>query len=83
MPSLTKKKIEEVFKSKDRRSLYNTSNHNDQLKLGASRPEEAVRRIQSFHEASLKGVPDGGDDVVGCSKRRWQSFSTILSDSPK
>ncbi|QCE00248.1 hypothetical protein DEO72_LG7g1536 [Vigna unguiculata] len=52
-------------------SLYNTSNHNDQLKLGASRPEEAARRIQSFHEASLKGVPDGGDDVVAYSKRRW------------
>ncbi|CAJ1955939.1 unnamed protein product [Sphenostylis stenocarpa] len=55
-------------------TLYNTSNHNDQLKLGASRPEEAARWIQSFHEASLKGAPDGGDDAVGCSKRRWQSF---------
>ncbi|QCE06719.1 hypothetical protein DEO72_LG9g1733 [Vigna unguiculata] len=44
------------------------------LIAGASCPEEAARHIQSFHEASLKGVPDGGDDVVGCSKRRWQSF---------
>ncbi|KAG5032948.1 hypothetical protein JHK85_016930 [Glycine max] len=43
--------------------------------FGASRPEEAARWIQSFHEASLRGAPDGGDDVVGCSKRRWQSFS--------
>ncbi|KAJ1425953.1 START-like domain superfamily [Sesbania bispinosa] len=51
-------------------TLYNTSNHNDQLKLGASRPEEAARWIQSFHEASLKGAPE----AVGCSKRRWQSF---------
>ncbi|XP_040863110.1 protein ENHANCED DISEASE RESISTANCE 2-like isoform X2 [Glycine max] len=55
-------------------TLYNTSNHNDQLKFGASRPEEAARWIQSFHEASLRGAPDGGDDAVGCSKRRWQSF---------
>ncbi|KAK7402119.1 hypothetical protein VNO78_14134 [Psophocarpus tetragonolobus] len=55
-------------------TLYNTSNHNDQLKLGASRPEEAARWIQSFHEASLKGASDGGDDGVGCSKRKWQSF---------
>lgn len=62
-------------------TLYNTSNHNDQLKLGASRPEEAARWIQSFHEASLKGVPDGGDDAVGCSKRRWQSFRLSGSSS--
>ncbi|XP_027340176.1 protein ENHANCED DISEASE RESISTANCE 2-like [Abrus precatorius] len=62
-------------------TLYNTSNHNDQLKLGASRPEEAARWIQSFHEASLKGAPDGGDDAVGCSKRRWQSFRLTGSTS--
>ncbi|TKY48537.1 ENHANCED DISEASE RESISTANCE 2 [Spatholobus suberectus] len=62
-------------------TLYNTSNHNDQLKLGASRPEEAARWIQSFHEASLKGAPDGGDDAVGCSKRRWQSFRLSGSSS--
>lgn len=35
-------------------TLYNTSDHNDQLKLGVSRPEEAARWIQSFNEASLK-----------------------------
>ncbi|KAG4994406.1 hypothetical protein JHK84_031370 [Glycine max] len=33
--------------------------------FGASRLEEAARWIQSFHEASLRGAPDGGDDVVG------------------
>ncbi|KAL2985667.1 hypothetical protein AAZX31_12G164100 [Glycine max] len=62
-------------------TLYNTSNHNDQLKFGASRPEEAARWIQSFHEASLRGAPDGGDDAVGCSKRRWQSFRLSGSSS--
>lgn len=55
-------------------TLFNTSNHNVQLKLGASSPEEAARWILSFHEAALKGSPDVVDDVVNCSKRRWQSF---------
>ncbi|XP_045806785.1 protein ENHANCED DISEASE RESISTANCE 2 [Trifolium pratense] len=58
-------------------TLYNSSNHNDQLKLGASRPEEAARWIQSFQEASLKGAPE----AIGCSKRRWQSFSLSGSSS--
>ncbi|XP_058780131.1 protein ENHANCED DISEASE RESISTANCE 2-like isoform X2 [Vicia villosa] len=58
-------------------TLYNTSNHNDRLKLGASRPEEAARWIQCFHEASLKGAPED----LGCSKRRWQSFSLSGSSS--
>ncbi|KAG6436151.1 hypothetical protein SASPL_101035 [Salvia splendens] len=35
-------------------TLYNTSNHNDQLKLGANRPEEAARWIQSFQESALE-----------------------------
>uniref|UniRef100_A0A2C9V1H6 START domain-containing protein n=1 Tax=Manihot esculenta TaxID=3983 RepID=A0A2C9V1H6_MANES len=51
-------------------TLYNTSNHNDQLKLGASSPEEAARWIHSIQEAALKG----GQNVVGCSKSSWQSF---------
>ncbi|KAF4392311.1 hypothetical protein G4B88_005270 [Cannabis sativa] len=55
-------------------TLYNTSNHNDQLKLGASCPEEAARWIHSFQEAALKGGPELFDDVLNCSKRRWQSF---------
>lgn len=58
-------------------TLYNTSDHNDQLKLGVSRPEEAARWIQSFNEASLKGAPE----AIGCSKRRWQSFSLRGSSS--
>ncbi|KAI4334387.1 hypothetical protein L6164_019086 [Bauhinia variegata] len=55
-------------------TLYNSSNHSDHLKLGASRPEEAARWIHSFKEASLKGAPELGDNAVACSKRRWQSF---------
>ncbi|XP_024017099.1 protein ENHANCED DISEASE RESISTANCE 2 isoform X1 [Morus notabilis] len=55
-------------------TLYNTSNHNDQLKLGASSPEEAARWIHSFQEAALQGGPDIGDNIINCSKRRWQSF---------
>ncbi|KAH0664398.1 protein ENHANCED DISEASE RESISTANCE 2-like [Solanum tuberosum] len=35
-------------------TLYNASNHNDQLKLGANRPEEAARWIQALQEAALK-----------------------------
>lgn len=35
-------------------TLYNTSNHSDQLKLGANSPEEAARWMQSFQEAALK-----------------------------
>ncbi|KAE8727161.1 protein-tyrosine sulfotransferase-like [Hibiscus syriacus] len=54
-------------------TLYNSSNHNDQLKLGASSPEEAARWIHSFTEAALKGGPYLGNDAA-CSKSRWQSF---------
>ncbi|BBH04979.1 Pleckstrin homology and lipid-binding START domains-containing protein [Prunus dulcis] len=55
-------------------TLYNTSNHNDQLKLGASSPEEAARWIHSFQEVALKGGPDLGDNFVDCSNNIWQSF---------
>ncbi|WCJ41008.1 hypothetical protein M5689_021900 [Euphorbia peplus] len=51
-------------------TLYNTSNHNDQLKLGASSPDEAARWIHSIQEAALKG----GQTVIGCSKSTWQPF---------
>ncbi|KAJ4726054.1 protein ENHANCED DISEASE RESISTANCE 2-like [Melia azedarach] len=54
-------------------TLYNTSNHNDQLKLGASSPEEAAKWIHSFQEAALKGCPDQGDSV-GYLNSPWQSF---------
>ncbi|XP_019099859.1 PREDICTED: protein ENHANCED DISEASE RESISTANCE 2-like isoform X2 [Camelina sativa] len=38
-------------------TLYNTSNHVDQLKLGASSPEEAAKWIRSLQDASQKGFP--------------------------
>ncbi|XP_022850998.1 protein ENHANCED DISEASE RESISTANCE 2-like isoform X1 [Olea europaea var. sylvestris] len=53
-------------------TLYNTSNHNDQLKLGANSPEEAARWIQSFQEAALK--PDLNQGDVDFSRREPQSF---------
>ncbi|PHT46838.1 hypothetical protein CQW23_15996 [Capsicum baccatum] len=34
-------------------TLYNASNHNDQLKLGANSPEEAARWIHALQEAAL------------------------------
>ncbi|XP_010557338.1 PREDICTED: protein ENHANCED DISEASE RESISTANCE 2-like isoform X2 [Tarenaya hassleriana] len=54
-------------------TLYNTSNHNDQLKLGASSPEEAARWIHSIKEAALKGEPFPGD-LFSCSRSRWDSL---------
>ncbi|XP_048444930.1 protein ENHANCED DISEASE RESISTANCE 2-like isoform X2 [Pyrus x bretschneideri] len=56
-------------------TLYNTSNHNDQLKLGASSPEEAARWIHSFQEIALKGGPDLNDNILHGSNSIWQSFS--------
>ncbi|EOA25157.1 hypothetical protein CARUB_v10018468mg [Capsella rubella] len=38
-------------------TLYNTSNHLDELKLGASSPEEAAKWIRSLQDASQKGFP--------------------------
>ncbi|GMH07118.1 hypothetical protein Nepgr_008958 [Nepenthes gracilis] len=56
-------------------TLYNTANHNDQLKLGASSPEEAAKWIHFFQQAALKAYPDGRDSGVICPKNTWQSFS--------
>lgn len=42
-------------------TLYNTSNHSDQLKLGANSPDDAARWIQSFQESALKPNPNQGD----------------------
>ncbi|KAH9700570.1 Pleckstrin (PH) and lipid-binding START domains-containing protein [Citrus sinensis] len=56
-------------------TLYNTSNHNDQLKLGASSPEEAAKWIHSLQEAALKGGPHQGvGDHIGCPNSPWESF---------
>ncbi|PIA29112.1 hypothetical protein AQUCO_06200006v1 [Aquilegia coerulea] len=56
-------------------TLYNTSNHNDQLKLGASSPEEAARWIRSFQEAASKEYPNPGENMIGCTKRKWHRLN--------
>ncbi|XP_058101735.1 protein ENHANCED DISEASE RESISTANCE 2-like isoform X1 [Magnolia sinica] len=55
-------------------TLYNASNHDDRLKLGARSSEEAARWIRSFNEASSKECSNQGENIMGCSKRKWQSF---------
>ncbi|KAL4190245.1 hypothetical protein AMTRI_Chr07g74800 [Amborella trichopoda] len=55
-------------------TLYNASNHDDRLKLGARSSEEAARWIHSFQEAALKECPDQERNFSLCSKRKWQSF---------
>lgn len=54
-------------------TLYNTSNHNDQLQLGASSPEDAARWINLIKEEALKGSSNPGD-VFSCSRSRWDSL---------
>lgn len=56
-------------------TLYNTSNHNDQIKLGASSSEEAARWIRSLKDAAL--TP--GNNFVACTKRKWQPFRLNVS----
>ncbi|XP_062092946.1 protein ENHANCED DISEASE RESISTANCE 2-like [Humulus lupulus] len=60
-------------------TLYNTSNHNDQLKLGASSPEEAARWIRSLQDAASKECQD---DFVACSKRKWPTIRLGGSKRP-
>ncbi|XP_019232033.1 PREDICTED: protein ENHANCED DISEASE RESISTANCE 2-like [Nicotiana attenuata] len=76
-------------------TLYNTSNHNDQLKLGASSPEEAARWIQAFQEAALKADMNRGNQVdfprsdshtlrLNCSNKSYRLNSidwTVCSSS--
>ncbi|XP_061998570.1 protein ENHANCED DISEASE RESISTANCE 2-like [Rosa rugosa] len=53
-------------------TLYNSSNANDQLKLGASSPEEAAKWIRSLQDAALKELPNPAKDFVACSSgKRW------------
>ncbi|KAI5016532.1 protein ENHANCED DISEASE RESISTANCE 2-like isoform X2 [Hordeum vulgare subsp. vulgare] len=54
-------------------TLYNASNHYDQLKLGARSSEEAARWIRCLMESALKS-PRKDEHVVACSHRRWQAF---------
>uniref|UniRef100_A0A803N8L4 Uncharacterized protein n=1 Tax=Chenopodium quinoa TaxID=63459 RepID=A0A803N8L4_CHEQI len=55
-------------------TLYNSSNHNDQLKLGASSPEVAARWIHFFQEAVSKVCPVDEISGLGCPKNTWQSY---------
>ncbi|KAG8088707.1 hypothetical protein GUJ93_ZPchr0010g7698 [Zizania palustris] len=54
-------------------TLYNASNHYDQLKLGARSSEEAARWIRCLMESALKS-PRKDEHIVSCSHRRWQAF---------
>ncbi|KAJ7970446.1 Protein ENHANCED DISEASE RESISTANCE 2-like [Quillaja saponaria] len=54
-------------------TLYNTSDHNDQLKLGATSPEEAARWIRSLKDAALKD-PNPTKNLVAYSNRGWPSL---------
>ncbi|XP_021981617.1 protein ENHANCED DISEASE RESISTANCE 2-like isoform X1 [Helianthus annuus] len=56
-------------------TIYNTSNHKDHLKLGASSPEEAARWIHSLQNVAAETGTD--------SKRRWQPFRLNDSKSAK
>jgi len=54
-------------------TLYNASNHYDQLKLGARSSEEAARWVRCLMESALKS-PRKDEHIVACSHRRWQAF---------
>ncbi|KAL6504074.1 hypothetical protein OROGR_025997 [Orobanche gracilis] len=56
-------------------TLYNTSNHNDRLKLGVTSSEEAARWIHSLKDAALSP----GKDLMSYSERKWQPFRMSVS----
>ncbi|KAL3819966.1 hypothetical protein ACJIZ3_005871 [Penstemon smallii] len=56
-------------------TLYNTSNHNDQLKLGATSSEEAAMWIHSLKDAAVNPVKN----LMSNSERKWQPFSLSVS----
>ncbi|KAH6814643.1 Pleckstrin homology and lipid-binding START domains-containing protein [Perilla frutescens var. frutescens] len=77
-------------------TLYNTSNHNDQLKLGANSPEDAAKWIQSFQESALKPNQNRGEFELSrrepqslrlnCSSKHsysidWTVYSSSVSDA--
>ncbi|CAH2049713.1 unnamed protein product [Thlaspi arvense] len=55
-------------------TVYNISDHNDQLKFGASRPEEAARWIRSLQDAAVRPQKN----LASCS-RKWQPFRLTVS----
>ncbi|CAN6462197.1 unnamed protein product [Victoria cruziana] len=60
-------------------TLYNASDHNDRLKLGANSSEEAARWIRSFKEAVLKGDPNHEGSLLAPSIRSQQYFRSSFS----
>ncbi|GKU91700.1 hypothetical protein SLEP1_g5533 [Rubroshorea leprosula] len=55
-------------------TLYNTSNHNYQLKLGASSSEEAATWIHSLQDAALKKSSGNTSNIVDPPKKMWSSL---------
>ncbi|XWS66169.1 hypothetical protein CRYUN_Cryun05aG0176800 [Craigia yunnanensis] len=55
-------------------TLYSTSDHNDQLKLGASSSEEAARWICCLKDAALKESPGQAKNFGASPKKRWPSL---------
>lgn len=77
-------------------TLYNTSNHSDQLKLGANSPEDAAKWIQSFQESALKPNQNQGEFELSRSEPQslrlnysskhsysidWTVYSSSVSDA--
>ncbi|XP_006354684.1 protein ENHANCED DISEASE RESISTANCE 2-like isoform X2 [Solanum tuberosum] len=58
-------------------TLYNTSDHNDQLKLGATSPEEAANWIHCLKDAALNTERS----LNAPSRRKWQPFRLSVSKS--
>ncbi|CAH8360249.1 unnamed protein product [Eruca vesicaria subsp. sativa] len=56
-------------------TLYNTSNHLDQLKLGASSPEDAAKWIKSLQEASQKKFPFPDCEFVSHAEKGLVKFN--------
>ncbi|XWS07957.1 hypothetical protein CRYUN_Cryun41cG0035700 [Craigia yunnanensis] len=55
-------------------TLYNTSDNNDQLKLGASSSEDAARWIHCLKDSALKESPGQVTNFVGSPTKRWPSL---------
>ncbi|CAM8955638.1 unnamed protein product [Rhodiola kirilowii] len=55
-------------------TIYNSSNSDDRLKLGASSPDEAARWIHSLQEVALKAGPNIRDKGLGCWKSPCRSI---------
>ncbi|KAG0493792.1 hypothetical protein HPP92_004786 [Vanilla planifolia] len=62
-------------------TLYNSSNHNDQLKLGARSSEEAAKWILSLKEATIKECPGKGEKFAPSTKIKDRSFRLTRTGS--